>query len=182
MKKLWIVALALAFASALALAGCGGGGGSDAGSGSGLAQKDTGSFTIGVADGWTAYDVTDPFSDDGVVDPDQLQIGKGTSSEIDLLSYPYLQVVYYKPGTTVLKDIQGWYENVQEINDLTIGTNIWSGFEGDSYGYHWTVLFTGEQDGPQFQVSLSAGTKADVTATIDDADVREMIASLKVDA
>lgn len=185
MKRLWIVALALAFASALALAGCGGGGGGAAGSGdaggSSLTPKDTGVFTVGVYDGWTAYDVADMFSDDEAPNPETVQIGKGTSSEYDLFTYPYLQITYYKPITTVVKDIEGWYENVKKIDSMTIGTRNWSGFEGDTAGYHWTILFTGEEGEPQFQASLCAGNQEGVTASIDDADVREMIASIKVD-
>ena len=183
MKRLWLVALALAFAAALMLAGCGGGGeqGGNQGESAGTA-KDTGVFSMTIHDGWTAYDVKDVFSDGGIIDPTVLQIGKGTSAEADLLTYPYLQVKYYEPATTMYKDVQGWYDNVAELEPITIGTRTWSGFNGDSAGYRWTILFSGEPGEPQFQVSLTSGIQEGMTASIEDADVLEMIASISADA
>lgn len=178
MKRLWIpvLALTLALASTLALAACGGGGGGEGG-GAGTV-KNTGVFSVTVPDGWTAHDVKDVFSETGEIDATTIQIGKGTKSEMDLFTYPYLQVKYYEPTTTVLKDIQDWYENVNELEPLALGAYTWTGFEGDSAGYHWTVLFAGEQGEPQFQVSLSGGTEIDTTASIADEDVQAMIASI----
>lgn len=172
MKKL--LALLLALMMVFALSACGD---SDASATPEEVTGETynaGNFSVLVPDGWTAYPVMDVWSDDAnATDPDKVNIGKGTSSEFDLYSKPYMQIVHYDPDTTVLS-AKEFYDNVVDIAPFTAGGLSWEGFSGESLGSAITVLSATNADGHQFQVNMYTQGKISQS----DADVLAILGSI----
>ena len=179
MKKIWIAVLLAAMVSAFALAGCAGGGG---GGSAATTTKDTGVFKVEVAADWTAYDVSDVFAEEeNAFDADALQICKSATSETDLFSHPYIDIRHYAPTTYMYTDVKSFYEDVVDVEPIKLGNYEWTGFTGTSSDWTWTILFTNNEGGDNFQVSITPGTTEGLTASLDDPDVQAMIASITMD-
>ena len=185
------IALLLAAIICMAmLAACGGSGNSssadNSGSGSdnGAAEVKTSAFDAGnvscdVPDGWTAFAVDDLFSDEeGAKDPDAINVAKGADTELDLFTKPYLHITYYGPDSIMMEPSKDFYEDVVDMDDMTIGSYTWHAFSCTSIGYKYVMLWTGEDDGDQFQVSLLYES-TDGAVKLEDADVQAIIASIK---
>ena len=139
---------------------------------------DAGNVSCIVPSGWKALPVKDLFSDDDAYDPDKINIGKGIESDLDLFSKPYISIVYYGPDSIMWEPTKELYDDVVDLDDMTIGSYTWKGFSCDSIGYKYYMLWTGEDDGDQFQVSvLYESTGGSVK--LEDADVQAIIASIK---
>lgn len=142
---------------------------------------DAGKVSVLVPDGWKGLAVTDILSDvEGAVKDNSVNIVKGGESDIDLLSKPYINVVYYGPDSIMLspEDSKGFYDNVVDVDDMTIGSYTWHAYTCDSYGYKYYILWTGEDNADQFQVSVLYESTGG-SFSFDDADVQAIIASIK---
>ena len=176
-RRILALAMALAVVCAFGLAGCGGGGGGD----SAGTPFDTGKFTVTVADGWSAYPVVDVFSADKAKDPDAVRIGLGATSEADVLKVPYMDIHHYGPDS-IMWVTSDFYDDVVDFEPMTIGDRTWKGFTAKSMGYGLTMLYTGEDDGDQFSVTLSQGSGAgNELPDVNDPAVQSMIASTTLD-
>lgn len=137
---------------------------------------DAGEFSVLVPDGWLAFPVSDMFDDyEGEYDPTAVQICKGAESEFDLFTHPYLQINYYPDNTmTVSKD---WYDNVEDIEPMELGSYTWNGFTCTSLDYKTAVLYTEGDVQIQITCTLENG---DYKFSIDDVDVQALLASIEI--
>ncbi len=140
---------------------------------------DTGSFTALVPKGWKAFPVTDMWSDDpNALNPDALQICKGGESEWDIFSKPYVQIDFYGADDYYMTPDISWYENAQELDDIKVGGYTWHGFNADDLlGSRFTLLWSDETDGVQYQATVYYGT--DGTITLDDEGLLAILGTLK---
>lgn len=187
MKRI-IALLMAALMCAAMLAACSG-----SGSGSGDTTKaddngsadvkvttfDAGNVSVDVPEGWKAFAVADIFAEeDDATDPDSVNICKGGETDLDLFSKPYIRVDYYAPETTMMAPSKDFYEDVVDMDDVTIGDKTWHAFSCTSIGYKYIMMWTGEDDGEQFQASLLYES-SNGSFKFDDADVQAILASIK---
>lgn len=138
---------------------------------------DAGNVTVTAPDGWTAYAVADVFSDkENATDPDQVQIGKGTQSDWDLLTHPYIQIIYYGPDSTMMTPAKDFYDEAKDLEPITAGEYTWNGFTGKSFDYPIAVLWTEDGD-HQYQANIWLKMeKGEIS--VNDADVQAILASV----
>lgn len=179
MKRTIAIILAVMMCAAL-LAGCGSGnGGSKEVKGE---TYDAGEMNALVPTGWKAFPVEDVFADEaGKTVPDKLNICKGGKENLDLLDHPYVGIAYFGPDTELMKLSTDYYNNVVELEPLKIGDATWNGFSADNDGTKFTVVWTGEPDGDQFQATIWTDTE-NGTISVNDADVQAILASVKASA
>ena len=137
----------------------------------------TGNFSALIPEGWTAFPVSDMWSDDAdAKDPDALQICKGGESEWDLFSKPYIKFDYYGPDNDMMTPSSEWYDEVTELAPITAGDYTWNGFSCVS-GSPMTILWT-ENGDYQFQATIWTN-QGDGAISITDADVLAILASVQ---
>ncbi|MBE6984625.1 MAG: hypothetical protein E7434_03225 [Ruminococcaceae bacterium] len=138
---------------------------------------DTGCFNVFVPDGWYAIPSTDVFAEDSnTLNPKQLQICKGGSSDFDIFTKPFIRIDYYDPTTEMVPPDKEWYDEAEDIDPVTIGTRTWTGFEAVSMDYPFTCLYV-EEDGHKYQVTIYT-EQDDGSISMTDADVQAIIASI----
>ncbi len=183
MKKTFALFLSFTICAAM-LAGCGGSGGSDtppAGSGNteitvpGEAYS-TGEFQALVPEGWAAFPITDAFSEDNAVDTSCFNIIKGGTSDLDLFSKPYVRLDYYGPDTQMMKPSSEYYENVEDVAPMQLGSHSWSGFIGED-GYGKSAILWVEEGDIQYQAIIWLEIENE-KISLDDKDVQAILASV----
>lgn len=138
---------------------------------------DTGNFKVLVPDGWKAFPQHDVFSDDpNAMNPNIIQIGKGAASDMDLYSKPAITVNYAGRGTTMMAPSRDFYDDVEDMADITTGDHVWSAFRCVSMGQKLYMLFE-DQGKIQFQAAVTYETDGG-SVSLDDADVRAILASI----
>lgn len=182
MKKLMAIAIAIMVCAALPV-GCGSKAPSDGGDSRTPDDirgtvYDAGSVSVLIPEGWKALAVKNGFSDEEDVYPDRLNICKGGKEEVDLLDYPSIKLTYFAPDTDMLTLSPSLYDNVQELEPITIGERTWTGFSGTSLRKKLILLWTGESGADQFQVALWIEAEMG-TISLEDADVQAIIASIR---
>ncbi len=183
MKKILIGVITVVIV--LGLCACGGGGGNDGGGGGGAVKGevyDAGNVSVLVPDGWMAVPTSDIFDEyDGDYDPYRVSIYKGADSEWDAFTCPGVNIVSYKPTTTVgFESTKAFYDDVQDLEPMTFGNYTYEGFSAVSMDVPITTLLTtGNDDGAQVQVTL--WTEMDEgTISLDDPDVQAILESIAV--
>lgn len=175
MKK--IIALLLVLLLAASLTACGGkteAGGADA------APKgetmSTENFSVLVPDGWMGFEVMDfASSEEDAKDPDSLQICKDGETEFDIFTKPYVQIFHYGPDDTMFTPDSSWYDDVEELEAMTIGDRTWNAFTGSSLDVPIAVLWTEGEHSYQINVILESD---DGSISLDDADFQAILASI----
>lgn len=138
---------------------------------------DTGEFRALVPDGWAAFPITDVFSDDNAADTSCFNIIKDGTSDLDLFSKPYVRFDYYGPDTQMMKPSSEWYENVEEVAPMQLGSHSWSGFTGED-GYGKMAVLWAEEGDIQYQATIWLEVE-DKKITLDDKDVQAILASVE---
>lgn len=136
----------------------------------------TGEFQALVPEGWTAFPITDVFSDDDAADTSCFNIIKGGTSDLDLFSKPYVRLDYYGPDTQMMKPSSEYYENVEEVAPLQLGAHSWSGFIGED-GYGKSAILWVEEGNIQYQAIIWLEIENE-KITIEDEDVQAILASV----
>lgn len=140
---------------------------------------DTGDLSVLVPEGWTAIPVADLWAEEeGATDPTTVRLCKGGSTEMDLLSYPSLQIHYYDENTYMSEPSTQWYDDPADLDPLTLGGKTWKGFSASSFGDQLIILWTGEQAGDQYDVTIWP-EKSEGSFSLEDADVQAIIASIQ---
>jgi len=136
-----------------------------------------GNVTVPVPAGWKAFPDLDVFAEEeGAMDPDILNVSKGGTSDLDLLTKPYVRVNYFGPDITMMKPDSSWYDNPADIESFTAGDHVWYGFTCESLGAPLTILWCEEGD-VQYQVTISRCSGADAISHTD-ADVQAILAGI----
>lgn len=138
---------------------------------------DVGNFTVLVPEGWMASPILDMWSDSGDMDPDQINLVKGGTSDFDVYTKPSVQVVHYDPGS-MLTPSKDFYEGAEDVEPITTGSLTWEGFRTtDLLGNAMTILWTTAGDGHQYQINAFYQTEQGSYA-LTDADVQAIFASI----
>lgn len=138
---------------------------------------DAGNVTVLVPKGWKAFPETDVFAEeDGIMNPDVLNVSKGGQLETDLFTKPYVRINYFGPAIQMGKPDASWYEDVKDIAPFTAGDHEWYGFTCNSLGTDLAILWC-EEGSIQYQASIFLGS-GDDTIAHEDADVQAILASV----
>lgn len=138
---------------------------------------DTGEFRALVPEGWKAFPIMDVFSEDNAEDTSCFNIIKEGTSDLDLFSKPYVRLDYYGPDTMMMKPSSEYYENVQEVADMQLGTHSWTGFIGED-GYGKSAILWMEEGEIQCQAIIWLEVE-NKKITLEDADVQAILASVE---
>ena len=181
-----VLGLSMALCAGLAFSACsssGEGGGIgifDIGNVSGNAVE-TGEISALCPDGWTNIDVYDVTAEDPeTLATNELKFVKGGSTQADLLTKPYIDIVYHGAGSEIMQpDPNEWYDNVAEIESFTTGEYTWSGYSAQSLGVPFVYVHT-ESDQYTVEVWLYTceGSEDGNTASITDNDVLAVLQSI----
>lgn len=140
---------------------------------------DGGNISALVPEGWMGFHGTDYFDEyEEGYDPNLIQIAKGAESDWDLFTTPYVMISYFGSDNPMMEPMKDLYEETADIEPVTIGDYTWKGFTGKSIGTPIAILWTGEEESDQIQVTicLENGDKI----SLEDADVQAIIASIKI--
>ena len=191
MKKTLIAIITLLCIAAFSLTACGGSGSGgteaagsgNAGGGSAAETYDVGAFTMAVPAGWTVFPQNDMFGEkdaDGnyPVDPETIYVAKGVSDEMTaMISAPGVRIYYYGPDTYVM-DTKGFYDNVKDLEDVTINGVACSAYEGESLGYVYQVI-SYPTDTAKYEILITTSIEGkDTGITWEDPDVKSILESL----
>lgn len=169
MKK--VLALILAVGMVIGMCACGSGSGKVKGE-----TFDTGVISVLVPDGWMKKDVV--FDEE--VDKTQIQLFKGAKSDDDIWVTPYVSVKHYYPEENASVDnTLYFYEDVETLDDVTIGDITWNASKGSFGGTEQIILSTGT---PTEYIIFISTDVAGNTLSLDDADVQAIISSITVTA
>ncbi len=138
---------------------------------------DTDNFKVLVPGGWKAFPQHDVFNDDPkAMNPNILQICKGATSDMDLFSKPLITINYAGKSTTMMAPSKTFYDNVEDMDDVTTGDHTWSAYSCESMGQKMYMLFE-DQGVIQFQAAVAYET-SDGSISLDDADVQAILSSI----
>lgn len=164
------------------LAGCG----SDNGSPEKVKGEmyDAGEVSALVPEGWLGCGVEDtltavPEGEDPVMLTDRIKIIKGGEDPSDIFTKPSVDIDYFGPDTEML-NLDSWkdmYDDVSDIEPFTAGNYTWTGFTGSALDEPLAILWAEDGD-DQYQVVIWL-EKEGTSISIDDADVRAILASVK---
>lgn len=131
-------------------------------------------FRVTVPDGWMAFSGTDS---GGKVTPKKIHVYKGISLETDIFTHAGITVCFFDKEDYYLSP-KHFYDNIQDIEPLTIGAHTWNGYTCTSLGYPYTMLDT-EHDGCIFQVMILMKNR-EHEISLWDPDVRAIIESISM--
>ena len=140
-------------------------------------------FSVFVPKGWEIS----PFYASGKVDPNVLGVHKGAANDYSGGLIPGMQISYRK-GTGERLPIKSFYNEVEDMEPMVIGSYTWQGFTSyqkytDTVLMPLTIIWTTVGD-DAIQVGLFAprGERGSVSqVSLDDADVIAIIASIKAE-
>ena len=139
---------------------------------------DTGVFSVAQPDGWGIAPVPDSLKKfDGKTNPNSVYAIKGGKEDSDVISCPYLWITWYPKGNYVSS--KGFYDNVKDLDPVTIGGRDWTGFSFSSMDTPGISIEAREGDG-QWVVMLST-ERTNSKISLEDADVKAIIESIKLD-
>ena len=138
-----------------------------------------GTVTAVCPDGWTSVGAPDITSDDPAAQAaNELRFVKGGSSEADLLTNAYLDIICHGPNSNIMQtDPSEWYDNVAEISGFTTGNYTWAGYSAQSLGVPF-VYVSSELNGYTLEVYLYTREGTENAAAITDADVLAVLESI----
>ena len=139
---------------------------------------DTGVITVAEPKGWKVCDVPDSLDKyDGDTDPNAVYVIKGGESSDDVLHKPYLWIVHYdNPGKW--SSSKAFYDNVKDLDPVTIGTREWTGFSFSSLDTPGLTIKT-DSDGDLWVCNMVC-ENGDDKISLEDKDVQDILATLKV--
>ena len=200
MKKKSFAILAIVCIAAFTLAACGGksaapagSGGSSAPAGSGASAApqsassvetyDVGDFTVAVPEGWNAIKQDDILGEKDAegnypVDPSCIVLAKGVSDAASALTAPNVRVYHYSPDAYIL-DSKDFYDNVEDIDGVSINGTACTAYSGDSTGYVYQFIKYEPGDAIYEINILTSANGKDTGIKWDDPDVKTIMESLK---
>ncbi len=140
---------------------------------------DAGTVSAICPDGWTSVGVSDASSDDAdATTQNELRFVKGGSSEEDILTNAYIDIIYYGTGSEIMQiEPSEWYDEVVDIEAFTTGSYTWEGYSAQSFGVPF-VYVSCETDGNTLEVYLYTREGTENAAAITDADVLSILESI----
>ena len=133
---------------------------------------DSGRFRVTVPDGWMAFCGTDS---GGKITTKKVHIYKGISLQTDIFTHAGITICFFGKEDYYLSP-RRFYENIVDMEPITLGPYTWNGYTCTSLGYPYTMLDT-ERDGCVLQIMILM-KNGEHEITLADADVRLIIGSL----
>ncbi|MBQ8249329.1 MAG: hypothetical protein IJY93_05535 [Clostridia bacterium] len=137
-----------------------------------MSAFESGSFRVSVPDGWMAFCGTDS---DGKITPKKVHIYKGIEKETDIFTHVGITVCFFGKEDYYLSP-KSFYDNIADIEPITLGAYTWNGYTCTSLGYPYTML-DAKWDGCVFQVMILMKNR-EHEISLEDTDVRLIIESL----
>lgn len=140
---------------------------------------DVGQFSVFVPNGWKAFHNTDIHADDPTTKSDHsVYVTKGATNEMQIFTNPYVKLDYGDEDLYLMAPPKDFYDNVVELEPITLGGLTWEGFTGESIGYYYTFLYIDQGD-DQYMVTIQMGD-GDNAISIEDEAVKAIIDSIKL--
>ena len=133
---------------------------------------DTGLFRVMVPEGWSCFYGTDS---SGETTPKKVHVYKAAMTPVDIFTHAGITVCYYGPKEYYLSP-KHFYDDVRDMEPLTLGAFTWNGYTCTSCGYPYTML-EARQDGCVFQVMILM-ENGEHKLAFSDADVQAVLGSL----
>jgi len=134
----------------------------------------SGRFSVTVPDGWLAFCGTDS---GGKATQKKIHIYKGITFQTDIFTHAGITVCFFGKEDYYLSP-KSFYDNIVDMEPISIGSYTWNGYTCTSLGYPYTMLDT-KQDGYIFQVMILMKNREN-EISLDDEDVKLIIGSLTV--
>ena len=134
----------------------------------------SGRFSVTVPDGWLAFCGTDS---GGKATQKKIHIYKGITLQTDIFTHAGITVCFFGKEDYYLSP-KSFYDNIVDMEPISIGSYTWNGYTCTSLGYPYTMLDT-KQDGYIFQVMILMKNR-EHEISLDDEDVKLIIGSLTV--
>ena len=112
---------------------------------------------------------------DGKVTPKKVHIYKGISKETDIFTHVGITVCFFGKEDYYLSP-RHFYDNVVDIESISIGSYIWNGYTCTSLGYPYIMLDT-KLDGYILQIMILM-KNGEHEIRLEDADVRLIVGSI----
>lgn len=141
---------------------------------------DTGIIKVSVPEGWNAFDVHKPMSDDPEeTDPNSLSIVKGEKNN---MLYCSVTISFFGTRDTLMEKDRGFYENVVDITPFDAAGYSWTGFDCEykASGSKYTII-EGKKGDNNVQIKIKK-TDDNNNSEIDfyDKDVQHIINSIVI--
>ena len=140
---------------------------------------DSGNVLVTVPGGWKAWGASDVFKDYSPEydhDPNGIELRKGAKTDLDQLTTPGMTIKYYGYGKKRPDMSKSFYDDAEDLSPMTIGSRVWEGFTGKSFGDPVAALWT--EDGfDKFTVFVML-EKGGKKISLDDADVQTILKSV----
>ena len=133
---------------------------------------DSGYFRFSVPYGWLAFLGIDS---ENKKTPKKAHVYKDAKHEIDLYTHAGITICFFDKGDYYLSP-RFFYDNVADIEDFTIGSYKWSGYNCTSLGYPYTML-ENRRDGCVFQIMILR-KNGQHKISLEDEDVKLILESL----
>lgn len=133
---------------------------------------DSGKFRVAVPDGWLAFCGIDS---EGKTTPKTVHVYKDCLIETDIFTHVGLTFCFFGKKDYYLPT-RFFYDNVSDIDPVTIGAYTWNGYTCTSLGYPYTMLET-ENDGRVFKVMILM-KNGDHELLLTDPEVQNILESL----
>ena len=131
----------------------------------------SGRFSVTVPDGWLAFCGTDS---GGKATQKKIHIYKGITLQTDIFTHAGITVCFFGKEDYYLSP-KSFYDNIVDMEPISIGSYTWNGYTCTSLGYPYIMLDT-EKDGYIFQVMILM-KNGEHGISLDDTDVRLIIGS-----
>ncbi len=142
---------------------------------------DTGIISVRVPEGWQGYHGADFFNEyDEKGNPNTIHVGKGAKEELELFSSPRIDINFKDTlfSTFELDIMKKAYDNVEDIDPITLDNFTWSGYKASSMDYPYIFLFA--DDGVNALHVAILLKNNDKSIAIDDQDVLYILESIKI--
>ena len=141
---------------------------------------EAGRITALCPNGWYSakvYDINSREAD--TVRDDTVRFIKNGAKDKDFLNNAYIEIRYYASENDLPKtEPKKLYDNVENIDKMTIGESEWSGYSASSLGKNFIYLES-KQDKAAFTAYLYLRDDTGNTASLGDADVQGILAGVK---
>lgn len=135
---------------------------------------DSGVIRVLVPEGWGCFLGIDS---DGAPSERKLHVYKGAEKETDIFTKAGITVSYFGRDFIYFSP-KPFYDEVCDIDPVTMGERIFSGFKCKSLGYPYTMLEWSDK-GSTLQIMILE-ENGDSRISLDDGDVGEILSSIEI--
>lgn len=144
-----------------------------------LNAMNTGTFTVSAPEGWGLVPVPDMLDKyEGDTDPNAAYIILNGTKDTDVIRHPYIWLTYY-PDASKYSSSKAFYDEVKDLEPVTVGGKSWEGYSYVSSGYPGFCLTAKDGDALWVCLVSSERDNGEKIAVTDEA-FRSIIESVKL--